>query len=74
MHDYLKSLEKVTLSPLSVMPMRAKPKLRVRSLLYLIKSAKARKRVFKASETTSLPREQAAAIGTGLQYIVLKPF
>ena len=52
---------------LLVMRIWQKPKGSEMSLSYLVKSTKARKRVFMASRTTSLPRRQAEAMGTGLQ-------
>jgi hypothetical protein len=62
----LRSPLKTTLSFLLIILTLQKPKARSMFLSYLIKSWMAKKSVFKASLTTSTPRQAAAATGTGL--------
>lgn len=61
-----KSFLKTTLRSLFIILTLQKPNARSIFLSYLIKSWIAKKRVFKASVTTSVPRQAAAATGTGL--------
>ena len=63
----LKLSAKSTFRFLLIIETQQNPNYRTISLLYLVKSCIAKKIVFNASVTTSLPKRHAAAIGTGLQ-------